>query len=127
MILARATSVPEWIKTFPRGEGAEVSALASILNQLVEKNEILQPKYLMLKQIQKLKEKNALFESILAGRDGKIVVLDTPKTVRPPTKENANQIAILDQKIVEIEANQAALEAAKPRRWLNSKLSTTKN
>ena len=29
-------SVPGEIKTFPLGEGAEVSALVSILNQLVE-------------------------------------------------------------------------------------------
>ena len=109
MRLADATSIPNGIKTFPRGEGAEVSALESILNQLVERIEILEKNHAA--EIQKLKEKNALLESILAGRDGKLVVLETPKTVRPPAKEDANQIAILDQKIVELEANQAIQEA----------------
>ena len=61
--------------------------------------------------VQELKERIALLESILAGRDGKIVVLETPQTIRPPAKEDAHQIAILDQKIVELEANQAAQEA----------------
>ena len=116
MNLLEATSVQGRINTFPQGEGAEVSALASILNQLVEKIEILSAEMSQLKQdyiaeVRKLKEKNALFESILAGRDGKIVVLETPQTVRPPAKETGDQIAILGQKIVELEVNQAALEA----------------
>ncbi len=116
MLSAKAMSIPGRIKVFPQGEGAEVSALASILNQLVEQNGILSAEISQLKQgyiaeVRELKEKIALFESILAGRDGKIVVLETPQTIRPPPRENANQIAILDRKIVELEANQAALEA----------------
>ena len=103
-MLAKARSVPGRIKTFPQGEGAEVSALASILNQLVEKIEILGKNYDAAVQ------KIALFESILAGRDGKIVVLETPKVEKKiAALENANTLA--KEKIVELEANQVVLEA----------------
>ena len=99
-MLTGATSIPGEITASSQGEGAEVSALISILNQIAEQNEILLAKISQLEQgyvaeVLELRKKTALLEFILAGRNGKIVVLETPQTVRPPTKEIGDQIAIL--------------------------------